>query len=371
MTKKNLKVHTILTGGTIGSAVDASGALNLRGSGPVTSTETKAGGASLSRKNGILTTKAAALGAEMQLSSPYAILSENLMPGHWNSLITHIRGIDLHGIDALLITHGTDTLAWTASLLSLLMHGLNIPVYLLSSMRPLISEAVDKAETDGLTNLLKTVFDSIRAGAAHGVWVPVEDATGGIRIVKGEKLRPAGDLSDAFSFIENDAVNHPEALLNRLFQAALSDSISIVPEPASFTKNPEIFTELGKSPLIQTVSPLKAHILTIRPYPGIDYRDYDIAHADAILHGCYHSCTAPDGTDGTGSLIRFAERTKKQGKEIFLAPLLLNPGKIYATTRHLLDSGLFTPLWDISFEMAYIWLHIRLALLQAQSAKPH
>ena len=42
---------------------------------------------------------------------PLQILSENLVPSHWHTIISAIEAEDLRNFDGIILTHGTDTLA--------------------------------------------------------------------------------------------------------------------------------------------------------------------------------------------------------------------------------------------------------------------
>ena len=59
--------------------------------------------------------------------------------------------------DGVVITHGTDAMAYTASALSFLLRGLDRPVILTGSQRPLAD-----ARTDGRANLVVAVDLALR-----------------------------------------------------------------------------------------------------------------------------------------------------------------------------------------------------------------
>lgn len=63
--------------------------------------------------------------------------SANMNPGHWLALRDEIvAAVETHGHDAVLVLHGTDTLAYSAAALSFLLLGLDVPVVLTGSMQP-------------------------------------------------------------------------------------------------------------------------------------------------------------------------------------------------------------------------------------------
>jgi L-asparaginase/Glu-tRNA(Gln) amidotransferase subunit D len=53
---------------------------------------------------------------EFDVRRPVGMLSENLAPEDWTAMATSIRGlVEDKGVDAILILHGTDTMAYTSS----------------------------------------------------------------------------------------------------------------------------------------------------------------------------------------------------------------------------------------------------------------
>jgi len=62
--------------------------------------------------------------------------SSDITPGHWNTLATEIASA-IEGHDGVVVTHGTDTMAYTASALSFVLRNLHKPVILTGSQRPL------------------------------------------------------------------------------------------------------------------------------------------------------------------------------------------------------------------------------------------
>ncbi|WP_161864150.1 asparaginase [Pseudomonas yangonensis] len=90
--------------------------------------------------------------------------SANMNPGHWLALRDEIvTAVETRGHDAVLVLHGTDTLAYSAAALSFLLLGLNVPVVLTGAMQP-----AGVAGGDAWPNL----FGAMRAlhrGVAPGV----------------------------------------------------------------------------------------------------------------------------------------------------------------------------------------------------------
>ena len=90
--------------------------------------------------------------------------SANMNTGHWLTLRDEIvSAVQRHGHDAVLVLHGTDTLAYSAAALSFLLLGLDVPVVLTGAMQP--------AGVDG-GDAWPNLFGAMRAlhrGVAPGV----------------------------------------------------------------------------------------------------------------------------------------------------------------------------------------------------------
>ena len=73
--------------------------------------------------------------------------SSNIQPEEWQ-LIARAVYADRAGYDGIVVTHGTDTMAYTASMLSFMLRGIPIPVVLTGSQLP-----IEHPLTDALENL--------------------------------------------------------------------------------------------------------------------------------------------------------------------------------------------------------------------------
>ena len=97
---------------------------------------------------------------------PLQILSENLAPAAWKTLIAAIEAARPDQYDGIIITHGTDTLAYTACALSFYFNAAKIPMLLVSSDYPL-----DHPKPTGLKTLSAPLNLSCKK-ARPGVFVP-------------------------------------------------------------------------------------------------------------------------------------------------------------------------------------------------------
>nr|WP_024306249.1 asparaginase [Pseudomonas sp. P818] len=118
--------------------------------------------------------------------------SANMNPGHWLALRDEIvTAVEAHGHDAVLVLHGTDTLAYSAAALSFLLLGLDVPVVLTGAMQP-----AGVAGGDAWPNL----FGAMRAlhrGVAPGVHLYFDGQL--LHGARCSKLR--SDAFDAFQVL--------------------------------------------------------------------------------------------------------------------------------------------------------------------------
>jgi glutamyl-tRNA(Gln) amidotransferase subunit D len=121
----------------------------------------------------------------------FDIFSENMTPKHWTKLARRIKRAVDSGVDGVVITHGTDTMGYTAAALSFALRQVPVPVILVGAQR-----SSDRPSSDGPLNLVAAVS---MAGTAEfaGVYVAMHLAEsddkvalhGGTRVRKNHTSR--------------------------------------------------------------------------------------------------------------------------------------------------------------------------------------
>ena len=91
----------------------------------------------------------------------FDILSENITPLHWTKLAKRVTRAVEDGADGVVITHGTDTLGYSAAALSFALAGVPIPIVLVGAQR-----SSDRPSSDAPLNLIAAVSVAGRAGFA-------------------------------------------------------------------------------------------------------------------------------------------------------------------------------------------------------------
>lgn len=95
------------------------------------------------------------------LIEPFSImdkLSENMTSEDWRTIAQRTKEIIDFGVDGIVITHGTDTLEYTASALSFMLKNLPIPVVITGSNYP--ADIDGYARTDAIDNLYDSIIAS-------------------------------------------------------------------------------------------------------------------------------------------------------------------------------------------------------------------
>jgi L-asparaginase/Glu-tRNA(Gln) amidotransferase subunit D len=266
---------------------------------------------------------------------PLRLLSENLAPAAWKIIITAIEA-KTDRYDGIIITHGTDTLAYTAAALSFYFHAFNVPIMLVSSNYPLVD-----SRANGLENFITAVeFICTRPALGHqnpiNVLVPYRNPRQrAIQLHSGARLASSLQLSGDFFSVQDKAYMQFE-----------NGQFSVLNPPVTQTQ-------------INTFS-LKAdfseRILMIKPYPGLNYANFNLQQVDAVLHDLYHSGTACTSMQWgkNHSLPEFIRQCTERHIKVYMAPAIPST-EAYQTTRALLAEGA-EMIWNISIEAAYVKL---------------
>lgn len=176
--------------------------------------------------------------------------SANAAPADWDRIARPVA--DSHDVyDAFVITHGTDTLAFTAAALCFALQGLARPVLLTGAMLPLTV-----AGNDGSENLLQAL--NTAAATPAGVWVRFAG-----RLLHGARVRKTHSKAfDAFAA-----------------------------SPSAFAPR-----QSGDAVRLHRVGVNSASVAVLALAPGVadGLLAYAAAHCDGLILRCYGSGTAPE-----------------------------------------------------------------------------
>lgn len=249
-----------------------------------------------------------------------SVSSEEITDKFYMTLISYFRNLDLTGYDGVIITHGTDTLSFTAPLFSFVFRDVKIPVIFVSA---------NFVPQDIRSNAHRNFSDAVSVikSGIKGVFC-VSDG----EAVLASRLTEADWLDNRFGSFDGKPVMKTE---NDAIEIA---DIDLIKEINLFDAKRLNVTTLDKK------------IMMITPFTGIDYDSFDIEKAEAVLHLLYHS-----GTACSEQLVPFIEKCKNRGKDFYIAPV--KHGDMYTSTLKLTDCGAI-PIFNTSREASLAKLKI-------------
>ncbi len=312
-----MKILVIMTGGTIGS---------VQTEGWITPDETR----SYALIDHYMT-KHPDSDVCFEATVPFTTLSEQLSHEHLNMLISCVREHKDNGYGGIIITHGTDTLHYTASALGYVFGTNSLPIVLVSSNYPL-----DDRRANGHRNFAAAVA-FIRSQSGKGTFVSYKNPDGVTRLHRASRLLSHPETSEEvlslarapYAVCEDDVI-----IKNTAYRRGGS---------CEKTYEDAVFHE-------------DAGVLTILMRPGEVYA-YDLDRVKAVLIRPYHS-----GTLHTESVNfrAFCERARQKNIPLFVTDVSKGSSQ-YESAKLFDDLGL-TVLPLSAFVPMYtkLWLAVSL-----------
>lgn len=271
--------------------------------------------------------------------------SENLEPHHWTLIANRIaEKVRSGGFRGIVVSHGTDTMHYTAAALSFALHNLPIPVVLVGSQR-----SSDRPSSDAALNLLGATIFSIESPYT-GVFIAMHGSTSddfischlGTRVRKNHTSR-----RDAFESIDR----LPIATVKNAVLKIQSQFVKMEIPKRSYNDDAVISEGLENN--FEVESKFDPRVTLIKYYPGLDPN----LIAYAVKTGS--RAIVLEGT-GLGHVGRkfFPEIAKaiKSGVLIFMTSQCIwgrTNMKVYDTGRDLIELGV-VPLEDMTPETAVV-----------------
>lgn len=265
--------------------------------------------------------------ADFSVREPYTLLSEDLTGEHIAGLGSCVLENVNKGYEGIIITHGTDTIQYSAAVLGYLLADIDIPVLLVSS-----NFVLDDECANGLANFAAAV-DFIASKAGKGVFVPYRNGDGVIYVHRGTRLLPHQPYSDDL-----------QSILNQYYGIVTCDGNFVknsgyqsAEEPHAVWQKAE--QESGKQLAaagLELPDSWNSDILRIFPYPGMSYPVLEKMPM-AVLLDTYHSGTLCSVTPG---MERFFETAAKNNIPVFLTGA--STGMDYESVKHWKSLGVIT-----------------------------
>lgn len=312
-----MNILVIFTGGTIGSSEAEDGYFSPDQTKPYTL---------LTRYRALEKTDAR---IHFDTAEPYRTLSEHLNGSHMRALIACVRDSLNKRYDGIIITHGTDTIQYTASALSYALGTDCPPVVLVSS-----NYVLEDKRANGVANFYYAAA-FIRQKLGRGVFVSYQNEGQRPMIHRGSRLLPHQPYEDALFSVHRTCYGW--------FQTD------------GFEKNPMYQEREDEGPLLSWQWPDESsHVIYIPPgvgmiYPGIP------EGTKAVLLGSYHSGTVDAGSERFFAFVREAE---EQNIPVFLTGA--GGGTAYESVKPLKTLGVHT-LPEASPTAMYVKLSMALS----------
>lgn len=270
----------------------------------------------------------------------FNILSEDMTPRHWAEIAWAAHRALMKGVDGLVITHGTDTMSYTAAALAFALRNLPMPIALVGAQR-----SSDRPSTDASLNLIAAVLVTLRAPFGEVAVVmhatPADTEAYAHRGVKVRKMHAS--RRDAFQSI-NDL---PLARIDPVRRSVEVINDRILPR----SRGPEeIHAAIG----------FDDRVALVKAYPGFQSEIIDFL-IDKGFHGI-----VIEGT-GLGHIGNYVIASIRRAVEAGVAVVMTTQTlfgrvnmNVYTTGRRLLESGVI-PGEDMLPEVAYVKLSWALA----------
>ena len=253
--------------------------------------------------------------------SLFNIDSTNITPSHWCAMAAALEE-NYDRYDGFVISHGTDTMAYTAAALSYLVQGADKPIMLTGAQKP-----INYDSTDSKLNLTDA-FVCACSGQLAGV-----DIVFSGRVILGTRARKTCSKS----FAAFSSINYPDLAIlhdHRLMRYISPDVLS---EPLFFDK-------------------LDEKVALVKMVPGTDPEvlDFLLSRNDALIIECFGVGGLPSYNDSR--LFELVEHHTSDGKFVVMTTQVQNEGSdlsVYSVGHGLKRNPLVLEAYDMTTESVY------------------
>ncbi len=252
--------------------------------------------------------------------SLYNIDSTNITPDHWLGMTRALRDA-YDRYDGFVISHGTDTMAYTAAAMSYLVQGADKPIVLTGAQKP-----INYDSTDSKLNLTDAFVCACSEELA-GVSIVFSG-----RVILGTRARKTCSKS----FAAFSSINYPDL-------ASLQDHRLLC-----------YIRQQAEGPL-RFYDCLDQRVGLIKMVPGTDYEllDFLLARKDAVVIECFGVGGLPSYSDD--KLFEVLHRYTAQGKYLVVTTQVQNEGSdlsVYQVGHRLKEDPHVLEAYDMTTEAA-------------------
>lgn len=270
--------------------------------------------------------------------------SEDLTPADWLTLIQSVEGAITSGADKVIITHGTDTMAYTAAALSLCFHLQPVKIVLTGSFYSL-----DHPNSDVSENLQGAFTTIDESQIPNGVYVSFTNQQGETHVIDAQDVKPMAFDDQQFNASFDQLVGRfktPTAEFEINAQPRLTERVASTLQCSNITKE-SLNNNLGK-------------VIQLTCYPGMNVMQLcaNLTAGSCVIINLYHSGTGPTQQTKEGLL----EAIKSFPELTFLLTPLPSPYVTtpYTSTVALIQAGALLYL-DLQPHLLYVFLMLGMA----------
>jgi L-asparaginase len=250
----------------------------------------------------------------------FSLDSTNITPAHWIKTAAAIREA-YDEYDGFVISHGTDTMAYTAAALSYLVQGADKPIMITGAQKP-----INYDSTDSKLNLTDA-FVCAASGQLAGVNIVFSG-----RVILGTHARKTCSKS----FAAFSSINYPDV-------GILLDHQLVCYIPPEALYAPRFFDTLDEK------------VGLVKMVPGLDpgVLDYMLQRNDALILECFGVGGLPAYDDE--ELLRLVDRHTAAGKFIVVTTQVQNEGSdfsVYSVGTRLKGDPHILEAYDMTTEAA-------------------
>ena len=253
--------------------------------------------------------------------SPYSIDSTNVEPRHWQILTEIIRDC-YHSYDGFVISHGTDTMAYTAAALSYMIRSADKPIILTGAQKPISYDS-----TDSKLNLIDAFVCACSEEIA-GVCIVFSG-----RVILGTRARKTCSKS----FTAFSSINYPDL-------ANLQDHQLMCYIPAR------------KDGSVRFCGELNANVGLMKMFPGMDAEllRFALREKDALILECFGVGGLPGYEEN--AIVKAVEEFTAIGKYVVMTTQVQNEGSdlsVYQVGHSLKKNPNILEAYDMTSEAAF------------------
>ena len=257
---------------------------------------------------------------EVDCLSLFSIDSTNITPAHWVRIVRTLRE-RYDDFDGFVISHGTDTMAYTAAALSYLAQGARKPIVLTGAQKP-----INYDSTDSKLNLIDA-FTCACSERIHGVCIVFSG-----RVILGTRARKTCSKS----FAAFSSINYPE--LAQLHDHRMMSYI----EP-DYLPAPRFFETLDE----------KVGLVKMIPGTDPELLDFLLQRKDALVVECFGVGGLPSYDDDR--LFETVRRHTDAGRFLVMTTQVQNEGSdlsVYEVGHRLKSNRRVLEAYDMTSEAA-------------------